>query len=88
MEMELNGLLVKLGCFPLRDHDRILGTMAETRPQAVTELVSDQFRLPVNDLKSPLRTIGDTESAPIAFFLVDQNNLSCCHVDPPSSFLN
>jgi hypothetical protein len=83
MEMKLHGLLVKIFGFPFDDGDGILGTVSKAGAQTVTEFVTDQFRLSVNDLKSSLCTVRNAESTAITFVFVNLNNLSRCHFVTP-----
>jgi hypothetical protein len=79
MEMEFHGLFIETFRFPLDDGDSILGTVSEAGAQTVTELITDQFCLSVNDLESSLRAIRNAEPTAITFVFVNSNNLSCCH---------
>ena len=51
----------------------------EAGAKAITEFLTDQFGFSIDNLESPLRTVGNTKSAAIAFLLIDLNNLSRCH---------
>ena len=86
MEMNLNGLLVKLLCFSLNDRNGILRTVAEASPQAIAERIRDEFCLALYDLERTLGTVGDAKGTPITFFVIDPDDLSCCHKSHPLVF--
>src|SRR5512138_2930783 len=75
-QMHLDCSLIKLVCLALDDADRILGTIPQTGPQAVAEVVSGEHGLPVLDPDSPLGAGRDTKPATVALLFVNLHYLS------------
>ncbi len=67
--------IVRLG-LPLDDADRPLRAGPDTGAKPVAEEVTHEPCLPVDDLKRSFRAVGDAETAPGAFLLVDIDDLS------------
>jgi hypothetical protein len=53
--------------------------MAEAGAEAITEFLTDQFCFSIDNLEGPLRTVGNTKPAAIAFLLINLYNLSRRH---------
>lgn len=75
-EVPCHRILVKLVGYPLDNRDGVLGALAETGPQSVTEIVGGKYRLAVNDPDGPFRAGWDAETAAIASLLIDLDDFS------------
>jgi hypothetical protein len=79
-----NGRLVEFIGFANLDMDGVLGAVAETGAQPIAEIVGYQARLAIDNLNGAFRAGRNTETATVAFVLVDVNDISF-HVKSPEA---
>ena len=63
-------------CLTFNDLDRAFGAMTDARTKTITKKITDQPRLPVNELHGALVTVWNADAAPVAFLFVDPDNFS------------
>src|SRR6266704_1410744 len=74
--MFLHRFFIELVCFPFDDQDRILRAFTKAGPKPVAQVVRSETRLAVGNGDRPLGAGVDSDSASVAFFLVDFNDFS------------
>jgi hypothetical protein len=70
-DMFFRGQLVEVLDHCIHNFERPLRTFAEAGPEAVAVLLRDQSGLTVDDPDGPFGARRDTETAAVAFFLID-----------------
>ena len=75
------------GSFPLFKGNGACRTVGQTVPKTVTEVLSDEFCLSVDDIDSTLMAGLGAESAAVALFFVYMDDFSDPSTSPPLAFL-
>jgi len=75
-QMGCDRLLIEIVRFAALDGNRALRTMAQTRAEPVTQAVSNQPGLAVNDPDCPLLAGGDTETTAVALVLINPHDFA------------
>jgi hypothetical protein len=73
LQVLLHRYFIKLGGVPLDDFNGILRAFAQARSQTVTEVVSIQHRLAMDDFYSPFSTGRYAKAAAVTLVLVNLN---------------